>query len=312
MILYFGNGIIYNFKVENLFLLRRRKMKKSWTVCAVIFLVLISFSCQKKAPVKGVELAVDFSDKPLSDNLMTDMRYTWRTTKDFIKVTKNYHIYVHFWHGNNLLFQDDHVPPVPTSRWEPGKEYSYSRRIYIPSFIDEFDPSFRGEETLKLSVGFYNPYDRTGESKREISLKKLKIVPPPPDVPEVIYETGWYDLEIDPESYLKQWRWASREARCLIDNPHRDAHLVIKGGVNPEATPNQKITFKINDQAFDEFIPAEMFFEKSYVITKEMLGEQDEFYLVITCEKTFVPSRDFPPSKDDRELGIQISLVYFR
>jgi len=82
--------------------------------------------------------------------------------------------------------------------------------------------------------------------------------------------------------------------------------------VNPEATPNQNVIFKIGDQVFDEFIPAEMYFEKSYVITKEMLGEPDEFYLVIACEKTFVPSRDFPPSKDERELGILIALVYFR
>ncbi|MDH7512685.1 MAG: hypothetical protein QHH14_07050 [Clostridiales bacterium] len=286
--------------------------RRVWRVLVAGMLVFFTLSCQKKAQVKGIELTLDFSESPLTDNLMTDIRYTWKTSADFVRVSKDYYAYVHFWHGNNLLFQDDHVPSVPTSKWEPGKVYSYERKIYIPSFIDEFDPSFKGEETLKMSVGFYNPYDRSGESKREILVKKLKFLPPPPDTPEIIYESGWYDLEIDPESHLKQWRWTSEEARCLIDNPRRDARLVIRGQVNKEATPNQKVTFKINDQAFDELIGVDGYFEKSYTITKEMLTDEDEFYLVIACDQTFVPAEAFPPSRDDRKLGIQVSLIYFR
>ncbi len=286
--------------------------RRVWPVLLAGLLAFFTHSCQKKAQVKGVELGLDFSESPLTDNLMTDVRYTWKTSPEFVKVSKDYYAYVHFWHGNNLLFQDDHMPGVPTSKWEPGKVYTYERKIYIPSFIDEFDPSFKGEETLKMSIGFYNPYDRSGESKREILVKKLKVLPPPPDTPEIIYESGWYDLEIDPESYLKQWRWTSKEARCLIDNPHRDARLVIRGQVNKEATPDQKVTLKMNDQVIEELVGVDGFFEKTYTISEELLGDQDEFYLVITCDRTFVPAKAFPPSKDDRELGIQVSLIYFR
>jgi hypothetical protein len=229
-----------------------------------------------------------------------------------MKIGRDYTVYVHFWHGNNLLFQDDHVPSVPTSKWEPGKDYTYQRRIYIPSFIDEFDPEFKGEDTLKLVVGFYNAFDRTGESKREILTKKLKVLPPPQDAPEVIYEAGWYDLEVDAKAPLKQWRWTAREGRCVIDNPRRDALLVIRGAVNKDIVPNQKVIFKINDLTLDEFIPSEIVFEKSYNIKKEMLGDKDEFYLVITSDQTFVPAKILPQSKDERELGLQVSFVYFR
>jgi hypothetical protein len=269
-------------------------------------------SCQKKAQVKGIDLMVGFSDKALTDNLITEMKYDWKTTSEFAKLAKDYTIYVHFWHGSNLLFQDDHTPGVPTSKWEPGKEYSYQRRIYIPSFIDEFDPSFKGEEMLKLVVGFYNPYDRTGETKREILNRKLKVLPPPPDAPEIVYEKGWYDLEIDPQSSLKQWRWLGREARCVIDNPRRDALLVIRGGVNKDALPNQKVIFKINDLVLDEFVPSEAVFEKSYNIKKEMLGDKDEFNLIVTTDQVFVPAKIYPQSKDERELGFQVSFIYFR
>ncbi len=273
---------------------------------------LASPACQKKAQVKGIELTVNFADKTLTDNLITDIQYGWKTSGDFLPVNKDYTVYAHFWHGDNLLFQDDHVPPVPTSKWEPGQEYKYQRRVYIPSFIDEFDPAFKGEEQLRLSVGLYNPYDRTGNSNREVLITKLKVYPPPPDMPEIIYESGWYDQEIDPNAPLRKWRWTGPEARCIVDNPQRDALLVIRGGVNKDIVPDQKIIVKINDLVLDEFIPDEIIFEKSYSVKKEMLGDKDEFVLTIGVDKPFVPSKALPQNKDERELGCQIAFVYFR
>jgi len=275
-------------------------------------LVLTSIVCQKKAQVKGIELAVGFSEKTLTDNLITDIQYDWKTSGDFPKTGNDLTVFVHFWHGTNLLFQDDHVPPVPTSKWEPGQEYKYTRRIYIPSFIDEFDPTFKGDETLRLSVGLYNPYDRSGGPQREVMTTKLKVFPPPPDMPEIVYEKGWYDQEIDPNAPLKKWRWVGSEARCIVDNPGRDGLLVIRGGVNKEIIPDQKVIFKINDVVLDEFIPSEITFEKSYTVKKEMLGDKDEFILTVGVDKTFIPSKVFPQNKDERELGCQISFIYFR
>lgn len=286
---------------------------KRWLSAGMILAILMALgSCQKKVEIRGLELTVGFAEKILSDNLLTDMQYKWKTTKDFTRLENDLNVFVHFWHRNNLLFQDDHIPSVPTSQWEPDKEYRYIRRIYIPKFIDEFDPEFKGEETLRLVIGFYSPYDRTGKSKSEVLVKKLTVVPPPPDTPEIIYENGWYDLEIDPNAFLKQWRWTAREAVCVIDNPHRDATLVIRGGVNLEAVPGQKVIFMVNDTVLDEFVPNESAFEKTYNIKKEMLGDRDEFRLVITADKTFIPAKLNPNSKDERELGVQISFIYFR
>lgn len=275
-------------------------------------IALMSLSCRQKTQVKGVDLTVAFSDKTLTDNLITDIQYTWKTSDDFVPVNKDYTVYAHFWHGNNLLFQDDHVPEVPTSKWEPNQEYKYQRRILIPSFIDEFDPTFKGEEQLLLNVGLYNPFDRTGESNREVLSTRLKVYPPAPDTPQVIYESGWYDQEIDPNAPLKKWRWTGPEARCIVDNPHRDALLVIRGGVNKDIIADQKIIVKINDVVLDEFIPDEIIFEKSYKVKNELLGDKDEFSLAIAVDKTFVPSQVFPQNKDERNLGCQIAFVYFR
>jgi len=278
----------------------------------VLAAALAVVGCQKKTLIKGVSLDVSFAEPQLSDNLITDITYTWKTGGDFEKFDRDYHVYVHFWHNDNMIFQDDHAPNPVASSWEKNKTYTITRRIFIPKFIDEFDPQFKGEETLRMVVGLVNPFDRSGDASREVLSRKLKVVPPPIGTPEVIYESGWYDLEVDQNNPLKQWRWTSKEARCIIDNPRRDALLVIKGGANITDVKDQKVILKINGLAFDEFIPTEGFFEKSYQIQKEMLGDKDEFTLSIGVSESFVPAKILPSSKDERELGLQISFIYFR
>lgn len=288
-------------------------MKRTRTIAILLIIAAaLSVSCRKKASVKGIDLAVDFSDKTLTDNLITDITYRWKTTGEFQKMDQDLNAFVHFWNGSNMLFQDDYVPEPPTSKWEPGKEYVTTQRIYIPKFIDEFDPQFKGEETLRLSIGLYSPYDRTGKVKFQIYDETLKVLPPPADTPEIIYENGWYEQEIDPKTNLKRWRWTAGEARCLIDNPRRGALLVVRGALNTDAVKDQKVIFKINDTVLDEFIPPTGVFDKSYKITKDMLGDQNDWRLIIATDKPFVPAKVYPNSKDERELGIQVSFIYFR
>jgi len=88
--------------------------------------------------------------------------------------------------------------------------------------------------------------------------------------------------------------------------------LVVKGGINPGALKDQKVIFKINDLILDEFTPEESHFEKLYNVKKEMLGQGDEFYLTVASDKTFIPAKVIPNSKDKRVLGVQISFIYFR
>jgi hypothetical protein len=287
-------------------------MKRIAIGALIVMIALISVSCRKKTQVKGIELSVNFSDKNLSDNLMTEIQYKWKTGPDFAKLDKDLTVYVHFWHKTNLLFQDDYYPEPATSKWEPGKEYVTTHKIYIPAFIDEFDPQFKGSDELRLAVGLYSPYDRSGKSKFEVLTKPIKVLPPPPDTPEITYQEGWHDQETDPRSSFKQWRWTTKEAKCLIDNPRRDALLVIKGGGNPAVIKEQKIVFKINDLVLDEFTSEQVSFEKTYNLKKEMLGDKDEFALTIGTDKIFIPAQLDPSSKDRRELGILISFIYFR
>ena len=287
-------------------------MKRTTIAVLVVIAILGAFSCKKKTQLKGVELSVNFMDKNLTDNLMTEVQYKWKTGPDFVPLGKDLMVYVHFWHKTNMLFQDDYYPEPPVSKWEQGKEYVTTHKIYIPSFIDEFDPQFKGEDELKLAVGLYSPFDRSGKSKIQVLEKKIRVVPPPPDTPEINYQDGWYNLESNPKTFHKQWRWTAKEGRCLIDNPHRDALLVIRGAGNPNGRKEQKIIFKINDTILDDFIPETDNFDKTYNLKKEMLGAKDEFTLTIATDKTYIPAKVEANSSDQRELGVLISFIYFR
>jgi hypothetical protein len=286
--------------------------KKRSLLFFVLAVVVVIVCCRQDSPVRGIEVEVSFSDTPLTDKLYTDIQYTWRMKRNFKKIDQNLVAFVHFWHGSNLIFHDNHRPEIPVSTWEPDQEYSYTRRIYIPLFIDALDPEFKGTETLKLSIGLSFPEDKAGKPLKKVYEKKLKVYPPPADTPQIVYEGGWFDFEIDPESYLKRWRWTAKEARCVVGNPRRDALLVIKGGVEKDILKDQKIIFSINDHILEEFIPGKSHFEKFYRIHKEMLGEKERFSLIISTDKTFIPARVNPDTKDERELGVKVSFIYFR
>jgi hypothetical protein len=286
--------------------------KKRSVLFFVLAVAVAIVCCRQDSPVRGIEVEVSFSDTPLTDKLYTDIQYTWRMKRNFKKIDQNLVAFVHFWHGSNLIFHDNHRPEIPVSTWEPDQEYSYTRRIYIPLFIDALDPEFKGTETLKLSIGLSFPKDKAGKPLKKVYEKKLKVYPPPADTPQIVYDGGWFDFEIDPESYLKRWRWTAKEARCVVDNLRRDALLVIKGGVEKDILKDQNVIFRINGLILEEFIPGKSHFEKFYRINKKMLGEKEQFSLIISTDKTFIPARINPDTKDERELGVMVSFIYFR
>lgn len=285
--------------------------RKGVILVLLITVALVFLSCQDGTGLSGVKLDVNFSEAPLTDRLFVDIQYQWRTGS-FRKISQDYVVYVHFWHRSNLIFHNNHRPKVPTSQWEAGNEYIYTRRIYIPPFIDALDPEFKGTETLRLSIGFFVPVEGSRKELRKIFEKKLKVFPTPLDMPKVVYRSGWHELEVDPHNHLKRWRWTTKVAKCTIDNPRRDALLVIRGGVNKDVFKDQKVILKIDDWIVSEFIPKRSHFERFYRIKEKVLGEDDEFTLIITTNKTFIPAELDPHSRDRRELGIQISFIYFR
>lgn len=272
---------------------------------------ILSWPCRAQMGVKGIELSVTFSSRVLTDNLFTDVTYRFRTTASFAPLADDNRVVSRFTRRGRLIFLDEYDPPIPTSKWEPGKEYAFTRRIYIPPFIDEFDPAFRGAERLGVEVGLTSPRAGPGQAGILLFKRSLRVIPSA-GTPVIVYLGGWYPLESDPGGAGRAWRWTSREAHCAIDNPGRDGLLVIRGAVDPAAPAGQKVTVGMDGRTLDEFAPGPGEFERSYRIGKDQLGARRDFVLSIGVDRTFIPAKVTPGSGDTRELGVRISLLYFR
>jgi hypothetical protein len=288
------------------------KTKISWVLLPII---LLTAFCGKKIDRKGIDLVLKLSPETITDSLFLKMDYEFKTKDDFKKLDKDYSVFVHFWRVNSkeMLLQDDHLPVKNTSAWTANDDIHYSRVIYIPQFLNEFDVDFEGYEELRLSVGLYD--SKTGERLNVLFEKKINIQPASINAPEIVYDEGWNEIETDvnaKDPFSKSWRWTTAKSVCIIENPKKESTLIIKGGVNKTAFQDQKLIFKINDSVLDEFIPEENKFSREYTVTPEMMGPGDEFSLKIETDRVFVPAKVFPDSKDNRELGAQIFFIYFR
>jgi hypothetical protein len=276
-----------------------------------VLATFLSWPCREQIGVRGIELSVTFSSRVLTDNLFTDITYRFRTGGSFAPLAEDNAVVSKFLRRGRLLFQDEFRPPVPTSKWEPGKEYVFTRRVYIPRFIDEFNPAFRGAETLEMNVGLASLAGGEGRPRLIVHNRNLKVLPSP-ESPLIVFLEGWYDLETAAADPTRSWRWTAKEARVVIDNPHRDAVLVVRGSVDSAAPPGQKITIGIEGRVLESFAPGSGDFERQYAVRKEWLGEGQDFILTVSVDRTFVPAKTTSGSKDERELGVRISLVYFR
>lgn len=278
-------------------------------------IILLSSFCEKKSDHKGIDFKLSLSPETITDSLYVKMDYEFKTANDFKKLGADCSIFVHFWRVNSkeMLLQDDHMPLKKTVDWTANDSIKYSRTLFIPQFLNEFDVDFEGYEELKLTVGLYNP--KAKENPIILYEKKINIQPASINAPEIVYDEGWNEIETDvnaKDPFSKSWRWTTSKSVCIIENPKKESTLIIKGGVNKTAFPDQKLIFKINDILLDEFIPEELNFSREYAVTPEMMGNADEFSLKIEADKVFVPAKIFPNSKDNRELGVQIFFIYFR
>ena len=287
--------------------------KKSVIILLVLLVTLIS--CGEKNDTKGIDLDVKMIPGTVTDDLYGKMKFSFKINEKFAELGKNFKVFVHFWRIKNkeMLFQDDHFAVKDTSSWKKGDKIEYTRDIYIPKFLDEYDIDFEGYEEIKLSAGLYNVEKK--EEKILLFEKVLNVQSASLNAPEIVYDEGWHQSETDFNSKVPEigeWRWTSGKAVCIIENPKKEAILKLRGRVSENNIEGQKIRFLINDYLLEEFSPEGDSFERNYIIPAEKLGSNDEIRLIIEVEKTFVPGKLDKTISDDRVLGIQIFSIYFR
>jgi hypothetical protein len=288
-------------------------------ISLVFLMIFFLVSCGKKDGDQiadiGVKLDMTLSPSTITDFLYLSMKYDFKLTDDFKPLDKDYMVFVHFWRikSKEMLVQDDHFPIPKTSEWKKGETVSYNRMFFIPKFLDELDIDFEGFEEIRLQIGLYDPKN-PGE-KMILYSRDLNVQPASINAPDIIYSEGWNEEEMNltnPDPVYRIWRWTTKKAECIIENPKKSSILLIKGGLHPSIYQDQKVILKINGNPLDEFVSNNVLFEKKYTLTPEQMGTEPEFRLTLETDKTFIPSTLDPQKNDNRVLGIQIFLLYFR
>ena len=215
---------------------------------------------------------------------------------------KNYWVFVHVLDAEGeQMWTDDHLPPTPTTAWQPGQTVEYTRTVFVPNY------PYIGEASVRLGL-----YDQdTGSrltlkgqdaARHEYVVAHFQVLPSSENV-ALLHKNGWHQSEIDSRNPTSEWQWTDKSATIEFRNPKKDAILYLQYDARVDQfSPPQRVTVFVGRQAVAEF-PADARNPtlKTIPITAAQLGSNDTVDLEIAVDRTFKPG-----GGDPRELGIRV------
>jgi len=222
------------------------------------------------------------------------------------KFTKDYTVFVHVLDPEGeLMWTDDHVPPTPTSKWQPGQTIEYKRTIFVPNY------PYIGEAIVRLGVydvasGTRLVLNAQEAARREYIVTKVQILASSENI-YLIPKDGWHPAEVDPKNPQNEWQWTKKTATLAFKNPRKDATLYLQYDARADLfTPPQQVVLKIGDQPIGQFAAdSKAAALLTFPLTAAQMGSGDMVELTIDVDKTFKPG-----GTDPRELGIRIFHAY--
>lgn len=287
-------------------------MKSLALVLAAAVALPAASACRRKEaeppPVATPSVTLNHDRAPLGSPL--DITYKFVVAAD-AKFDEDYRVMAHVVDTDEeMIWNDDHIPPVPTRQWKPGQTIEYTRTIFVPVY------QYVGETTIQ--IGLYStttqkrlPLSGENVGQRAYRVARLQLQPQTENLPSVLKE-GWHPAEIAEHNTTVQWNWTKKDAIFSFRNPKKDCMLYLEldnpGSVFRES---QQVTLTLNGQPLDRFEvePAKLQL-KRIPMKADQLGTSDVVELGISVDKTYIPMQVTPESKDPRELGIRVFHVF--
>lgn len=281
--------------------------------CAVASVVLLS-GCsggQDSEPeVAEPSVTLSRSRAPLGSPI--DVAFRFHVPSDAAPIADDYRVMVHFLDGHEeLMWTDDHDPPVPTPQWTPGRTIEYTRTVFIPVY------PYIG--TASVRVGLYSPKDGRrltlrGDDggQRSYRAASLELLPQSDSI-FLIYKDGWHPAEVAPENSLVEWQWTKKVGTLAFRNPRRDCVFFLHAD-NPGTAFQEPQTVQVllNGQLVNELVvkPREGHVHRIR-LPGDAMGTGDTVELQIQVDKTYIPAQlPAANSSDSRELGIRVFHAY--
>jgi hypothetical protein len=222
------------------------------------------------------------------------------------KFDGDYWVFVHVLNPQGeQLWNDDHLPPTPTSSWKPGQTIQYTRTVFVPNY------PYIGPAVVR--IGLYDPgsgrrlvLNADEASRREYVVSRFQVLPSSENI-FLIYKDGWHPAEVDTKNPTTEWQWTKKSATLSFRNPRKDVTLYFQYDARTDLfNPPQQVTLKMNGHTIAQFAAeARTAALKTFPITAAQLGAAEMIDLIVDVDRTFSPG-----AGDPRELGIRVFHVY--
>ncbi|MFQ5742014.1 MAG: hypothetical protein ACE5HV_00315 [Acidobacteriota bacterium] len=234
--------------------------------------------------------------------------FTWQPGTEFAPPGVDYRVFVHVRNERgDLLFQDDHLPPVPTSQWAAGKEVVYRRWIYPPGAVRA--------DRLDVHLGLYDGSSRVrlrwqGGWQASPLVHRVKVrTEDRSGIPMAVH--GWYPQE-KKSTPTETFHWTNGHAIAAFRNPRHAAVLHLRA-LSPvdrlQGAQSIKLLLGKHDIADLEVTDTTPFAEH-IPIPAEAFGDDDWVELHIDSSPRLVPEEARSKAGDARILGLQIFTLY--
>lgn len=218
------------------------------------------------------------------------------------KIDGDYLVFVHVLDPDGeQLWQDDHLPAVPTSQWRGGQKVEYTRTVFVPNY------PYIGEAHVR--VGLYSqqggrrlPLAGTEVTRREYRVARFQLLPQSENI-FLIYKDGWHPAEVAADNPASEWQWTQKVATISFRNPRKDATFYLEYDARIDLfKPPQQVQLRIGDQTIGTFAASSK--DRAlltFPVSAGQFGTGDMSELILDVDKTFKPG-----GSDTRELGIRV------
>jgi hypothetical protein len=265
---------------------------------------------EAESPVATPTVTVARNDAAVGTPL--EMNYRFVVAPNAPAFTDDYWVFVHFLDTDGeMMWTDDHQPPVPTRQWKPGQTVEYPRTMFVPKF------PYVGE--TRVEVGLFSPktgtrLPMTGETKGQraydVATFNLSLQT---DNLYVVFKDGWHETEVADEGNGIEWQWSKKNATLAFRNPMRDVIFYFQCDQPVQGLGEQQhVELRIGPAVIDSFALAPGHKElRKIPVSKAQLGDAEAVEVTVAADKTFVPAT-MPQLKstDPRELGIRVFRAY--
>jgi hypothetical protein len=206
-----------------------------------------------------------------------------------------------------LMWTDDHEPPVAVQTWKAGQNVQYTRTMFVPMY------PYVG--AAKVLMGVYDPatnarlkLGNADRGDRSYQVATFELLPQTENV-YLIYKDGWHPAEVAPENPAVEWKWTRKEATVTFRNPKRDSTFILQlDNPSRSAGAATEVDVRIGGASIGTVaLSADDAPVRKFPLSTAQLGAGDMVEITLVANRTFVPALE-PSAKsaDTRELGARV------